>query len=73
MSDEVKCPKCNGLMEEGFLLDRGPEHFLFQSNWVEGKAEKSFWTGLNIKNRKQREIILFRCSVCGFLEFYAPE
>jgi predicted RNA-binding Zn-ribbon protein involved in translation (DUF1610 family) len=73
MSVEIKCPKCNDLMEEGFLLDRGTEHILYQSNWVEGKAEKSFWTGLNIKDRKQRGIVIYRCPKCGFLEFYAPE
>ena len=72
MSD-IKCPKCQNLMDEGFLLDRGTEHILYQSHWVEGKAEKSFWAGLKVKDRKQKAIVLFRCPDCGFIELYAPE
>jgi hypothetical protein len=60
-------------MDEGFLLDRGTQNTLFQSNWIEGKAEKSFWIGLNIKDRKQKAVVSFRCPECAFLEFYAPD
>ena len=73
MDSETKCPKCSNLMEVGFLLDRGAENFTFQALWVEGKAEESFWLGLNIKDKKKINVKVFRCSKCSFLEFYAPE
>ncbi len=72
MESEVKCPKCNSLMEEGFLLDRGAENITFQGTWIEGKAEESFWLGLKISDRKKINIKVFRCTNCSFLEFYAP-
>ncbi|MBX7169370.1 MAG: hypothetical protein K1X72_00200 [Pyrinomonadaceae bacterium] len=72
MESEIKCPKCNSLMEEGFLLDRGSENFLFPAWWVAGNPEKSIWMGLSIKNREVFNIKAFRCSNCSFLEFYAP-
>ncbi len=73
MATEVKCPKCNESMIEGFLLDRGAENFTFEGLWVEGKVEKSIWTGLKISDRKKLQIVAFRCSKCSILEFYAPE
>lgn len=65
------CPKCRGEMVEGFIPD-----FLDHNNssltiWIEGKPEKSFWTGTKIKDKKQFIIKTFRCVNCGFLEQYA--
>ncbi len=73
MTTEVKCPKCNDLMDEGFLLDRGDMNVVFQPMWIEGKVEKSIWTGIKTTDRRKKEVITFRCPKCGFLEFYAPE
>ena len=73
METDIKCPKCNELMHEGFLLDRGAENFTFQSTWVAGKAEESFWLGLKIKDKQKINVKVFRCPKCSFLEFYAPE
>ncbi|WP_294337066.1 PF20097 family protein [uncultured Sphingomonas sp.] len=64
------CPKCQGTMEEGFLLDesygtRGP------ADWVEGSPEKSIWTGVKLGDRMRLPIETWRCGRCGYLESYA--
>jgi hypothetical protein len=61
----MTCPKCNAKMEEGFLA--GPR----VAEWIEGPAEKSFWFGVKVRERKRRTIRTFRCTKCGFLESYA--
>lgn len=57
-------------MAEGFIVDntyggRSP------AAWAEGAPEKSFWTGLSLKDRAVIEVTTWRCSRCGFLESYA--
>ncbi len=67
------CPKCNGKMAEGFLLDlsaSGPT----QIKWVDGAPTPSFWTGINLKGHELIPVSTHRCTRCGFLESYAmPE
>jgi hypothetical protein len=58
-------------MEEGFVLDLGHHSSRAPATWIEGKPEKSFWTGLNIKDREQLPITSFRCKNCGLLLNYA--
>ena len=64
------CPKCNGEMQEGFILDQSHGRQLV-SSWIAGKPEKSFWLGTNIKGKAQHYIQTFRCARCGYLESYA--
>jgi Domain of unknown function (DUF6487) len=64
------CPKCGSPMTTGFLLDRGDKGNS-TTEWVEGAVEKSFWTGLKLKNRRRFPINADRCERCGFLELYA--
>ena len=64
-------PKCSGKMCVGFMLDKGDGNRRYQSLWVEGEPEPSFWTGLSISSRRQFLTRAMRCSTCGFLEFYA--
>ena len=57
-------------MQEGFQVDeayatRKP------ATWIEGKPQKSFWTGLKTGGKEHYEIQIFRCPSCGFLESYA--
>lgn len=64
------CPKCQGRMEEGFLLDqtygtRAPV------DWIEGPPEKSIWNGLKLGDRMRMTVETWRCGRCGFLESYA--
>lgn len=63
------CPKCNGTMDQGFVVDNS--HLgLGVSHWAQGLPRWSFWTGIK-KPQEQLPIRTFRCSVCGYLESYA--
>ena len=69
-----RCPKCDGEMEQGFMLD-STHGGQISSQWAAGVPEKSFWT--RTKAVPEDTIIpvgAFRCASCGFLESYArPE
>jgi predicted nucleic-acid-binding Zn-ribbon protein len=70
MTSSLKCPKCSGEMEEGFVLDQTYGANL-QSNWIEGPPAPSLWTGLKMKGRERLPITTMRCDHCGYLESYA--
>lgn len=65
------CPKCQGSMSEGFVLDTTQHGVHAVSKWVEGAPEKSFWTGLKLGKKPKIDIQTWRCGRCGFLESYA--
>ncbi|SOD03252.1 hypothetical protein SAMN05216486_1094 [bacterium JGI 053] len=65
----MTCPKCGSPMTTGYLLDQG-QHVKV-TEWIEGAPEKSFWTGLNLKQRRRFPVTADRCERCGFLELYA--
>jgi ribosomal protein S27AE len=65
-----QCPKCAGLMTEGFVLDKA-HGSVGVSRWVEGTAQASVWTGVKLTGRPQMAISTWRCGRCGFLESYA--
>jgi predicted nucleic-acid-binding Zn-ribbon protein len=62
MEETKKCPKCGGEMEEGVI--GGLEGL---RKWGK-KGSDSVWDG-NVKDGK--EVVVFRCKVCGYLESYA--
>jgi len=64
-----RCPKCQGSMIQGFVLDHtyGGQSL---SSWGQGEPTKSFWTGIKASHSTV-PIGAFRCERCGFLEFYA--
>lgn len=64
------CPKCQGSMAQGFMLDNVHGSNAVGS-WVEGAPEKSFWTGVKTSRKAKYEIETWRCGRCGFLENYA--
>jgi hypothetical protein len=66
----MNCPKCEGKMEEGYIPDATYGGLLTPS-WVEGAPEKSTWRRLKTKGKRQLPVAAFRCTACGFLEFYA--
>jgi hypothetical protein len=68
---DANCAKCDGPMEEGFLLDHGHYNKLMTEQWVEGRPETSFWMGLKTSGKKVRSVTTTRCTRCGFLESYA--
>jgi Domain of unknown function (DUF6487) len=66
----LKCPKCQSKMEEGFIADKTHGSVLV-SKWVEGEPESSFWTVTKTHGKEQLEIRTYRCVGCGYLESYA--
>ena len=60
---DPRCPACRESMEEGFVLDQGDHNRSKVSQWVEGQPVKSFWTGLNIKDRQQHPITAIRIRI----------
>lgn len=67
----MDCPKCKGSMDEGYFLDRQQGARKVPSEWVEGEPDRMFLIGVSINGKDHREIQVFRCSSCGFLESYA--
>lgn len=66
---DATCPKCGKTMEEGFVVDHSYAVDT-QSEWVEGTPQKSFWTGLKIRDKVRRPVTTYCCPGCGFLESY---
>ncbi len=65
-----RCSKCDGQMEEGYLLDHMYGGYA-QARWIRGQPVKSFWRGLRLWDAERRLIRTYRCTKCGFLESYA--
>lgn len=73
-TEAIRCPKCNGVMVQGFMAVWATAGDRRISNWVEGAPIKSFWYGTSVPADKYIPVGTFRCSTCGFLESYAhPE
>lgn len=65
------CPRCQGQMELGFVMDKAPGNVLTVPEWLEGPPERSFWFGVKTKGKERFAVQTFRCTRCGFLESYA--
>lgn len=73
MMENVKnCSKCQGLMEEGFIPDGiGALRASKITEWYEGIAESSIWTGVKVTGTAHYKVRTYRCTKCGYLESYA--
>jgi hypothetical protein len=71
--NQLLCPKCNGSMIQGFLMDRGHYNAVSVGEWVEGHPKKSFWVGTRAPKKNRKHIGAFRCSSCGYVELYAMD
>jgi predicted nucleic-acid-binding Zn-ribbon protein len=69
--NSLRCPKCAGDMVEGFIPDFGHNEYVRSLRWVEGKPERSFWKGAKVGDRRQADVSAYRCTACGYVEFYA--
>ncbi len=69
---ESECPKCGGVMTNGFIVDRSYGG-KYQQTWVKGQPETSFWTVLKTEGKEAYTVEAFRCVVCNYLEFYTSE
>jgi hypothetical protein len=67
---EHTCGKCGGRMEEGFVKDDA-DNTVTIGVWVQGRPERSFWTGLKLRGRRRIAIAAMRCDRCGYVELYA--
>jgi hypothetical protein len=65
-----RCPKCDGSMADGFIVDEGYGHYGV-STWHPGQPRKSIWTGIKRSTADQLKISTRRCERCGYLESYA--
>ena len=68
----LTCPDCRTAMEGGFLRDRSDSESV-QATWVEGAPERSAWTGLKLKGRREIPLYAWRCPQCTQVRFFAPE
>ena len=66
------CPKCQGSMSVGFILD-ATDSWSKVTSWVEGAPVRSMWAGVKLGKKAKYEIQTWRCTRCGFLENYAKE
>ena len=68
------CPKCSTGMERGHVPDAAYGEVL-QTRWSRGDPEpRRFIGGIKWRKAEQIPLIAYRCTSCGFVEFYArPE
>ena len=67
----LKCTECgNERMDRGFILERltGGE---FETKWVRGAPEPSFWRGTKVADKERLPIEAYRCAECGALKLFA--
>lgn len=60
-----KCPKCNGEMKKGVIIDRSHLGIPVIPTWVEKIKFK-----ITLK-REDKEVSAFCCNKCGYIEQYA--
>ncbi len=60
-------------MEQGFVVDNTHGGGWAVSEWAVGAPSKSFWTGVKLPQEKLVPIGTYRCTSCGFLEFFARQ
>lgn len=68
----LRCPKCNGSMSQGFPID-STHNAVRVAQWAEGEPAYWFLRILRMKGRRRLPIESWRCDKCGYLEEYAPE
>ena len=69
MNKQLQCPKCGQPMQEGFVPEASQSR-AGETRWVSGVPEVGYF-GLSLRGREVIEMRAFRCTVCGYLEFYA--
>ncbi len=60
-------------MEQGFVIDKTHDSVQDTQKWVEGAPERTFWSGIQLKNKDIFVVQTYRCANCGYLESYATE
>jgi C4-type Zn-finger protein len=70
MSQDLKCPKCQGAMVQRFIPDYSREA-KYVSSWVEGQPKTSLFSHTKVPWGGGIPIAAYRCKGCGYLEFCA--
>ncbi len=65
------CPKCNGSMTKGFIVDHGDYGTSHVSTFQAGEPTKGFFGQLKQNKKEQFKVTTLRCNRCGYLESYA--
>ena len=68
------CPKCDAFMDRGHLPDYAHgDVVVFQAAWAPGDPEprRFFLSGIKADAEAHIPLAAYRCSACGFVEFYA--
>lgn len=69
MAAGKSCSRCDGRMEEGFMVDVGNSiHNV--GKWHRGAPLLKWW-GLKVKKQDMLSVTSWRCNRCGLLENYA--
>lgn len=67
-----RCMRCDGELEDGFILDKGDGGFTSQTLWASGEPNTSFSRMSAVKSgNKMLPVITYRCTRCGRLESFA--
>lgn len=66
------CPDCQRPLEGGYMLSNDGTYPTV-GTWVQGAPEKSRWTGLKLKGKRQLPVYGWRCPSCMQVRLYAPE
>lgn len=59
-------------MQEGFVMD---EAYSTRpaAHWIAGKPIQGFFGSIRVKGKDHLPIQTYRCSKCGYLEWYASD
>lgn len=70
--NNVKCPDCQVVMEEGYVPDSGHMGLISESVWYKDKPNRSkYIAGLINASSRSITITTYRCPECGLLREYA--
>ncbi len=69
MKASSNCPKCNGSVEVGYVLDKSLQ--VTAACWVAGEPPTTFIGKRSSKEGHGPRIRAVRCTKCAFLELYA--
>jgi hypothetical protein len=72
MVQDLKCPKCQNSMIQGFIPDYA-HGATYVSSWVEGQPKSSLFRYTKTPFGGGTPVAVFRCQGCGFIEFYADD
>jgi len=75
--NRTDCTDCGGVLERGFIPDRGDHDAFTLPYWVQGEPEEQRFlgmsAGLRVKGRPSFHVVSYRCRSCGLLKLYAPK